>query len=971
MTHKRRNTNEDTCPTLVKKSRRHQPSTSVSSLTDTTREEAAQGLRKTNHGIIFQLKLLMLFLIRGIEAGYMFQLGTEMEQLGGKFDDLIFKYQVKDNTPAGKHYRYRYLQAKHKQNESFQITAAQLLNDNEGNFSLPKYFRSYCDIISRGEDIEDCIICTNVGFNEKNLEKNGIQLASFKTKDKMLTFGKHSLNHYKIKVKSNHKLYAILQAIEMNDPIKNTSRNVTRKEIETFFEKLVFVANAPNEVVLGRILTDEVGKYYNIERIWTRLPTRTAVKVIEALKELGRNITNKIADAVEPHEVYFQRKDSYLMTSFAEKKDHKKFKTLLKASDLSHNLLIFVCDNEPLMEKQVFYEKLVNNSGNKKVIFISQGDAVDETKEDLTFADLSAKFKKILLSKKVLFQGSCLTVENLITRSFQTADHFIESGASEIMNSNVIEELIKKERLEIASFTSSRFEKSLYIKRQLTSAFPFDNSFWGEVAKELGHSTELLESKCRISLQGEIEWFVIGEEKTKIWEKINIILDKRKAVQPSKTVAEDDLVNNKNHKEDKPDVVIISGVAGSGKSSILSHYYEVIKEKKPEHWVIVISLTDHSEAFSKLKSTEVNKTSVTDFLLNLAIVDRSPFTCSLLKHRLETGDRMVIMLDGFDESHHQETVIEMIKIFKKMQLNGLFVTTRSHMTSQIQLELSQLSYSLSNFSKRDQVEYLTSVWQRDFRSNVEKDLRNCAKSLVDRVSKTLRDEERAFIGIPLQCRILAECFQSELLKSFQQDNTFGSFSKTIQHLNLSLASLYRLLMEKKHEIYRQEKKAQSCASDLASSHAMEDIDHLEPFLRKLAIETIVSFNEHVDALLGKKKSMTPKETLDKKKERMVDHCSRFGLLDRDAKGKVRFLHRTYAEYLMAEYLYTGFLLDEEKRNHLLIYKSARKFIVSKILVKNHYDGVQIFLDSMLKEMVDDNEEWRNRINQRKLPDGLH
>jgi hypothetical protein len=817
------------------------------------------------------------------------------------------------------------------------------------------------------------------------------------------------------------------------------------------------VANAPNEVDLGRILTDEVGKYYNvkeadfqsdfilrnmldwfkkkesnfmtskeaidlfrkgkekmkslrrtsvsihyqrqlkqalefnrdaihimagklmsflisfkkIEHIWTRLPTRTAVKVIEALKELRENIPNKNTDAVAPHEVYFHRKDSYLMTPFAEKEDHKKFKTLLKASELSHNLLIFVCDNEPLMENQVYYEKLVKNSENKKVIFISQGDAVEETKEDLTFADLSAKFKKALLSKKVLFQGTCQTVENLITRSFQTADDFIESGASEIMNSNAIEELIKKERLEIACFTSSRFEKSLYIKRQLTSAFPFDKSFWSEVAKELGYSTELLESKCRISLQGEIEWFVIGEEKTNIWEKINIILDKNKAVQPSKIVAEDDLVNNKNHKEEKPDVVIISGVAGSGKSSILSHYYEVIKETNPEHWVIVISLTDHSAAFSKLKSTEVNKTSVTDFLSNLAIVDQSPFACSLLKHRLETGDRMVIMLDGFDESHHQETVIEMIKIFKKMQLNGLLVTTRSHMTSQIQFELSQLSYSLSNFSKRDQIEYLTSVWQRDFKSNAEKDLRNFATSLVDRVSKTLRDEERAFIGIPLQCRILAECFQSELLKSFQQDNTFGSFRKTIQNLNLSLAGLYRLLMEKKHEIYRQEKKAQSCASDLASSHAKEDIDHLEPFLRKLAIETIVACSEHVDALLGKKKSMKPKDTLDKKKERMVDHCSRFGLLDRDAKGKVRFLHRTYAEYLMAEYLYTGFLLDDEKRNHLLEYKSARKLIIGKILVKNQYDGVQIFLDSMLKEMVDDNEEWRNGIIQRKLPDGLH
>ena len=56
------------------------------------------GLKNTLHGNVFQLKLLMLFLIRGIAAGYQFRLGTEIPGMGGKFDDLIFKFKKAKNT---------------------------------------------------------------------------------------------------------------------------------------------------------------------------------------------------------------------------------------------------------------------------------------------------------------------------------------------------------------------------------------------------------------------------------------------------------------------------------------------------------------------------------------------------------------------------------------------------------------------------------------------------------------------------------------------------------------------------------------------------------------------------------------------------------------------------------------------------------------------------------------------------------
>ena len=67
----------------------------------------------------------------------------------------------------------------------------------------------------------------------------------------------------------------------------------------------------------------------------------------------------------------------------------------------------------------------------------------------------------------------------------------------------------------------------------------------------------------------------------------------------NKIVDDTDLTNLKEKRKEKS-TVIISGVAGSGKSTILSHYYEEIKKAKPDHWIIRINLVDRCEELMKL-----------------------------------------------------------------------------------------------------------------------------------------------------------------------------------------------------------------------------------------------------------------------------------------------------------------------------------------------------------------------------------
>ena len=65
---------------------------------------------------------------------------------------------------------------------------------------------------------------------------------------------------------------------------------------------------------------------------------------------------------------------------------------------------------------------------------------------------------------------------------------------------------------------------------------------------------------------------------------------------------------------------------------------------------------------------------------------------------------------------------------------------------------------------------------------------------------------------------------------------------------------------------------------------------------------------------------------------------------------------------MADYLYRGFLVDENRHYKLLEEKFIVNFILEGIFVKDGYDGVETFLDSMLKKLVE-NQDWRKLIDQ--------
>ncbi|XP_065208109.1 uncharacterized protein LOC135836944 [Planococcus citri] len=155
---------------------------------------AAAGLKLTIHGNVYQLKLLTLFLKRGLKLKYSFILATELVE-AEKFDDIVFGYTDENGKDV-----CRFLQAKHKQDETKTITLRDLLTEKDDEFSIKKYFISYRKIKQnlefKGYYLQDFTICTNINLDE-NLAKNFEDITG--TEDDILHFEYHDgFRRYKI-----------------------------------------------------------------------------------------------------------------------------------------------------------------------------------------------------------------------------------------------------------------------------------------------------------------------------------------------------------------------------------------------------------------------------------------------------------------------------------------------------------------------------------------------------------------------------------------------------------------------------------------------------------------------------------------------------------------------------------------------------------------------------------------------------
>ena len=329
---------------------------------------------------------------------------------------------------------------------------------------------------------------------------------------------------------------------------------------------------------------------------------------------------------------------------------------------------------------------------------------------------------------------------DLIKRCDTTLDDLIKNGdAEEVVDCYSIEELLMTaEQISISACRSTRFNELLYIKRQLE--FPLNSNFYDQLADSIECATDELQNECFFDSQGNIEWlFAEDHRKEMIWDKMDKkVKEKRRSSRDSQSsncavvISEEILIKKENK---KGRVFIISGLARTGKSTILSNYYERIKQKNPDTWVIRIDLVDYRKELSEFNFSQVSQSTAIAFLVKV-FAKNSPFAQSLLTHRFQTDGRIVVMLDGFDEVEDKfhEKVFQLISVIKLTKLDALYIATRSHLIEELQKKLFQFAYILKNFDQDDQVDCLFKYWKHTSKmpSVQDESIQLFSKSLVNR-----------------------------------------------------------------------------------------------------------------------------------------------------------------------------------------------------------------------------------------------
>ncbi|XP_037033845.1 uncharacterized protein LOC119072675 [Bradysia coprophila] len=194
------------------------------------------GLKRTLHGTIYQLKILMLVVMRAkIEKYETFYLATEMD-MADKFDDVVFKFQPTANGD----WSWRFMQVKHKNDAvKNKITFAALTSSNDNDFSLQKYFLSFCKINSneffKGE-LQDFLIITNIGFDEGEETKNLFLSTDDLNKDKILHFEEATKYKFtdraKVELREQFKLNLLNRAYESKHVVHLMAIQDTLKKLK-------------------------------------------------------------------------------------------------------------------------------------------------------------------------------------------------------------------------------------------------------------------------------------------------------------------------------------------------------------------------------------------------------------------------------------------------------------------------------------------------------------------------------------------------------------------------------------------------------------------------------------------------------------------------------------------------------------------------------------------------------------------
>ncbi|XP_055547871.1 uncharacterized protein LOC129731694 [Wyeomyia smithii] len=239
-------------------------------------------------------------------------------------------------------------------------------------------------------------------------------------------------------------------------------------------------------------------------------------------------------------------------------------------------------------------------------------------------------------------------------------------------------------------------------------------------------------------------------------------------------------------------------------------------------------------------------------------------------------------------------------MLKEQNIKSLWISARSNLQRKLEQELDVVSLKLKPLEKKDQIEFLKTYWKVTIEADLSDDrlVEFCAE-ILSQFSHSIGDQQAQFSGIPLQLRMVAEIF-TELCEQFCSPPCCGTAEELKGNIKLkmNLIDLYEEFFRIKFEVILNEEKERM---NLASINVQQQLGAATPGIIE-AHRILAVFALQDEGM--RRKILSPDEIVQGNKllEKVSDSREKTGIVYRIVNGQPIFVHQTFAEYFLADFV---------------------------------------------------------------------
>uniref|UniRef100_A0A1Y1NIQ2 Uncharacterized protein n=1 Tax=Photinus pyralis TaxID=7054 RepID=A0A1Y1NIQ2_PHOPY len=355
-----------------------------------------------------------------------------------------------------------------------------------------------------------------------------------------------------------------------------------------------------------------------------------------------------------------------------------------------------------------------------------------------------------------------------------------------------------------------------------------------------------------------------------------------------------------------PKINIISADPGTGKSTMLAF---IANTAPTDRWILLINLIDHINYY---KDYDASRNHVEYFATHCI---NNPLSRLIFDVHLATK-KLMILFDGFDEIpfNVHKKVVKMIRDCEQLGC-VVYLTTRTNMQAFLEKSFQTFARSVTLFSPRDQFEYMKRYFTQHCSDTTDTAelIDTFTNNLLKATAGNLNDQDQKFTGIPLQASLLCQVFKKDCVSYLH--------SQVFENKHFDLIYLYKQFISEKIKIVC-DKFGKGSEDLFYHYHEYRTLFAFQSIFLKEDLESL-----NVDQRLNQVVILLPD---------ILHQLQKDGIVTIRKETEVAFIHRTFAEYLVAKWL-SKHCDDDDDNTGIAKNLIKKMFEPNFVTVRNMFD----------------------------------